>query len=147
MQEDHASDSRPSSKNEPRPKNVRPLEALKFHNLRMVCWNVNGLTSKLGEPGFVDYIKSFDICCLIETFTTVNFDFNTYFDEYKILHSPARKLSHHGRRSGGVIVMLKACIESLVSEIQVNYDNIIAFKISNFTFGNVIVVCVCMYHL
>jgi len=108
----------------------------------MVCWNVNGLTSKLGEPGFVDYIKSFDICCLLETFTTVNFDFSTYFDEYKILHSPARKLSHHGRRSGGVIVMIKACIESLVSEIQVNYDNIIAFKISNFTFGNVIVVCV-----
>ena len=53
--------------------------------------NVEGLTSKLCEPDFVQYIKSFDMFCAVETFTHFQFDFSIHFSDYVVFHSPAKK--------------------------------------------------------
>ena len=46
----------------------------------------------LCELDFVKYIKSFNIiCCAVETFTRVQFDFSIHFSHYIVLHSPAKK--------------------------------------------------------
>ena len=51
--------------------------------------DVEGLASKLYEPDFVRYIKSFDIFCAVETFTHFQFDFSIHFSDYVVFHSPA----------------------------------------------------------
>ena len=96
-----------------------------------MCWNVNGLVSKLTEEGFVDYLHNFEICCLTETFTTVNFDFTKCFREHVILHSPGVKLSGQGRCCGGVAVILKNSIAHSATELHTLYDNIVAFRLCN----------------
>ena len=53
--------------------------------------NVEGLSSKLCEPYFVRYIKSFDIFCAVENFTHLRFDFSIHFSDYVVFHSPANK--------------------------------------------------------
>ena len=53
--------------------------------------NFEGLASKLCEPDFVKYVKSFDIFCAVETFTHFQFDFSIHFSDYVVFHSPAKK--------------------------------------------------------
>ena len=61
--------------------------------------------SKLDHLDFLTYIISFDIICLVETFVEV---FNsTLFPTHTIFSNPALKLSEQGRRSGGVVVLVK----------------------------------------
>ena len=40
----------------------------------------------------MNYIKSFDIFCALETFTSSQFDFSTHFEDYSVFHAPAKKL-------------------------------------------------------
>ena len=42
----------------------------------MSSLNVENLVTKLSEADFVNYIRSFDIFCAIETFTSAVFDFS-----------------------------------------------------------------------
>lgn len=35
--------------------------------LRVGCWNVNGLTSKLSDSDFLHHIKGYDLLCMQET--------------------------------------------------------------------------------
>ena len=58
---------------------------------------MNGLFAKLSDSDFVEYVTSFDVCVLSETFTLPSFDFSIYFNDFIILHSPAVKLSRMGR--------------------------------------------------
>ena len=109
--------------------------------LSIASWNIEGLASKLGEPGFMDYVLSFDICCLLETFTPENFDFSSLSNENVVFHAPAVKLSHRGRRSGGVVIMAKRAIAQRIFEVKCAHDNMIILRISGFT-SDVIMVCV-----
>ena len=68
---------------------------------------VERLTSRLSEPGFAEYVMLFDMYCMVETFTSENFDFTVYFDDFLSFHCPVEKLSHHDRRSGCVVVSVK----------------------------------------
>ena len=95
-----------------------------------MCWNVNGLSTKLTDPDFLHFVSSFDICCLTETFTFPGFDFSVCFDNYVVLHSPAVKLSQHGRCSGGTVLMFKKSLQGFISEIQTGFPNILCLKIS-----------------
>ena len=52
--------------------------------------HVENLIAKLNEPDFVNYIKSFDIFCALETFTSSQFDFSTHFEDYSVFHAPAK---------------------------------------------------------
>ena len=108
----------------------------------IVSWNIEGLASRLNEPGFVEYLSSFDICCLVETFTSENFDFSIYFDEYLVFHSPAIKLSSHGRRSGGAAILIKKSYSMKVTLIPCRQDNMVAVKISSPDGHDIVIICV-----
>ena len=104
-----------------------------------MCWNVEGLCSKLSEPGFLDYIKLFDVCCLTETFSSPTFDFGVYFNEYTAMHLPGIKLSSQGRRSGGVVMLAKKDLN--VTRLSTGCDTIVAFKFNNPFLISTILVC------
>ena len=87
------------------------------------------MSARLSEPGFFTYVLQFDICCLLETFTPDNFDFDIYFDDYVSFHFPGKKLSVHGRRSGGVVVLVRKRLKTLVARIPVQYDNVVVFRV------------------
>ena len=104
-----------------------------------MCWNIEGLCSKLSEPGFLEYIKRFDICCLTETFSSPTFDFSVHFKEFTALHLPGIKLSSRGRRSGGVMMLIKK--DHRVTRLSTGCDTILAFRINNPLLQNTIVIC------
>jgi len=106
-----------------------------------VCWNIEGLQSRLAEPGFIDYISRFDVCCFVETFTSENFDTAAYFNEYHVFHSPAVKLSHHGRRSGGVLALVKNTVTENVIEVTCEHDNMLILRFPTLRCNELIVIC------
>ena len=100
------------------------------------------LSSRLTEPGFIEYLSSFSICCLVETFTSENFDFSIYFAEYLVFHSSAIKLSSHGRRSGGAVILIKKSYSLKVTSIPCRQDNMVAVKISSPDGHDIVITCV-----
>ena len=71
----------------------------------LATWNVGGLLSKLDTPEFVSYVASFDFISLCETF--VETFQSSLFPEHTLFCCPALKLSTQGRRSGGVVVLIR----------------------------------------
>ena len=59
--------------------------------------NVDGLHSKIADKR---YVEQFDVACL--TFVDNSYDLTKYFTGYDKYVFLAVKLSHHGRRLGGV---------------------------------------------
>ena len=88
--------------------------------ISFLSWNVGGLIGKLRDPDFVNYVTSFDVCCLQETFTFPSFDFSISFDEFLVFHSPAVRLSRMGRGSGGTLLLIKKSLSEFVSVVQTN---------------------------
>ena len=125
--------------------------------LSFLCWNIDGLASKLEDTDFLRYVSDFDIVCLGETFvgeglgqvhnaragntpTSVSCCFKG-FDTYM---SSAVKLSHHGRKSGGLLVLVKKEISDSIEKIEAPYDHIIVLKLRKCLVGgsrDVIVLC------
>ena len=110
--------------------------------MSVLCWNVEGLSSKLSENSFVQYICAFDICCFTETFTSIDFNFEIYFSDYFVFHSPAVKLSHQGRRSGGVVTIVKKSCMNTVSQLPCTYDNMTVLRLCSITTGELILISV-----
>ena len=111
-------------------------------NISLLCWNIEGLSSRLCEPNFVQHVLTFDVCCFVETFTSAEFDFDIYFSDYFVFHSPAVKLSHQGRRSGGVVTIVKKSFSNTVCQLPCIHDNMIALKFGSTSQGEVILVSV-----
>ena len=105
------------------------------HVYKFCSFNVENLLPKLCEPDFVQYIKSFDIFCALESFTDENFDFDVLFEDFHVYHSPAIKLSRRGRRSGGVAVFIKKTLVPYITQITCEYDNMVCVKISKTAIG------------
>ena len=66
---------------------------------------------------------------------------------YKCIHfvSPAVKLSRAGRRSDGVLLLIKKSLADYVQEINLGVENIITMKLSRQRFGisaDVFLICV-----
>jgi hypothetical protein len=113
------------------------------HSFSFLLWNVNGLFTKIRDRDFVSFIRSFDFVCLVETFMD-NLDSNM-FSGYKIFYKPAVKLSKQGRRSGGVMCMIKNTFLPFVKSIDVQYTNFCVFLVDKLLFGtpkDVLYVCV-----
>jgi hypothetical protein len=98
--------------------------------LSFLCWNVDGLMNKLPDCDFVNFITSFDVCCLQETFTFENFDSSIHFDNFLVFHSPAVKLSKMGRGSGGTLLLIKKSLADFVSVIDTGIDNLLSVRLS-----------------
>ena len=97
--------------------------------LKIGCHNVEGLSKKLCEDDYVDFIHKHDIFCLQETFTHDNFDFSLLFNEYEHFHKPGVKLKEKGRRSGGIVVLIKKTIAKYVEPIDCEAENMICVKV------------------
>ena len=98
--------------------------------LKYVCWNIDGLASKLVDDDFIQYVQTIDIVCLIETFLDDTFHLTNHFCDYVKYLSPAIKHSYMGRRSGGLLLLVKKRLEQFVSKIELSVEHILALKIS-----------------
>ena len=72
---------------------------------------------------------------LTETFIDSDFDLSGVFHDFIKFVCPAVKLSYHGRRSGGLLVMVKKQLAKLTERISVDYDNVIVLKLSGALLG------------
>ena len=67
---------------------------------------MEGLLSKPGEAEFTQYVSSFDIICYTETFLAFQSALDCFAD-FAQFSRPAIELSDQGRRSGGVLILVK----------------------------------------
>ena len=67
-----------------------------------MCWNIGGLASKLTDPDFISYVGGFDVIALVEVFLDKSFKLTNHFPDSEVFQASTVKLTHHGRRSGGV---------------------------------------------
>ena len=96
-----------------------------------MCWNIGGLASKLTDPDFISYVGGFDVIAIVETFLDKSFDLTNHFPDFEVFQASAVKLTHHGRGSGGVVVLVKKRLMSCVYRIETTYDHIICLKLSS----------------
>ena len=89
-----------------------------------MTYNVSGLLSELDNAAFVNYITSFDFVCLTETYIASDFD-SDLFRDFGIFVAKAKKLSSHGRLSGGVLVLLRKQFLPFVKRMHVGVDNVV----------------------
>ena len=98
-------------------------------------WNVEGLYEKLHLNDLCEFIESFDIIGLGETFTLPGFDFGMKFPEHHALHCPATKYSKLGRPSGGLVLLIKKKIEKFVQIIDTQISHVLAIKVNKSLFN------------
>ena len=71
------------------------------------------MIKKLDCVDTINYLLSFDIFTLTETF--VEYDFHSeLFKDFIIFNAKAKKLSHHGRCSGGVRFKARVYFKSIL---------------------------------
>ena len=70
-------------------------------SLRFLSYNIAGLLPKLDNVAFVSYITFPDLVCLTETYVATEFESNL-FKDFGVFVAKAKKLSYHGRYSGGL---------------------------------------------
>ncbi|WP_419608110.1 endonuclease/exonuclease/phosphatase family protein, partial [Thiolapillus sp.] len=96
---------------------------------------MEGLLSKLGEAEFTQYVSSFDIICFTETFLAFQSALDCFAD-FVQFSRPAVKLSDQGRRSGGVLILVKRTLENFVEIIDLTLDNIVLLKLDRTVFSS-----------
>ena len=104
-------------------RHASPAEAFKI-----CAWNVTGLWNKLTDPKFVMNVQLFDVICLWETF--VDYLNAEIFPGHSVFLKPAIKLDQLERRSGGVIALVRKELTVAVVNVEVEYDNILMFKVA-----------------
>lgn len=102
--------------------------------LRILNWNIEGLTRKLSEADFMQYVTSFDIACFTETFLEFRTPLDCFSDFVQFL-SPAVKVSRQARGCGGVMIMVKRKLVKHVTLLDDSQDNMIWLKIDKLVFG------------
>ena len=79
-------------------------------------------------------MKKFDFITLVETFLDNHDDESVglanIFPDHEIYSCPAIKLSAKGRRSGGVLVLVRESLSRFVKEITVPCDNLVVLLLS-----------------
>ena len=97
--------------------------------LKFLNWNTEGFLEKINLDGFCDFINSFDIIGLGETFTNINFDFSIKFKEFEAIHNPAEQFSHLGRPSGGLVLLVKKTLKDMIEIVDSGISHILSLKI------------------
>ena len=73
--------------------------------LRILSYNIAGLKSKINTFSFLEYLKQFDVVCLLETFVLEEIkNFDKYFPDFKLKWKNTKKSSRFGRASGGILL-------------------------------------------
>ena len=87
-----------------------------FDNLKIISYNVDGLFTKLQDFDFINFLESYDIVCLLETYMCDNVIPNNMFKSFlPVYFYPANLSSGYGRNSGGIIVLVKLKYKNIVS--------------------------------
>lgn len=94
-------------------------------NINVACHNIGNFAAKIRDPDYVQFIHSFDIFGVVETFTRETFDFNMHFKDYVAYHAPAIKLSLRGRVSGGVAVLVHKRLANFVTHVKTVFDHMV----------------------
>ena len=91
--------------------------------MTILCWNINGISDKLGDQELVNVIKNHDILVFLETLKDKNYSVN--IPGYISNHFAYGKRSKNAKRaSGGMLVLIKDIYKNhisvdMVSEISV----------------------------
>ena len=104
--------------------------------VRALAWNLESLFEKITLPGVCEFIRTFDIIALAETFTLPNFDFSVKFDDYIPVHWSAERFSTLGRPSGGLAVLFSKKLAPFIEIIKTNISHIICLKIARTLFNS-----------
>ena len=96
-------------------------------HLSFLHWNVNGLLTKLKDRELIQYISSFHFVCLVETF--VDYLEPIVFSSHTVFCKPAVKLTKQGRKSGGVLCLIKNKLVPYVREIKCDRGHFLCFFI------------------
>ena len=96
-------------------------------------WNIEGLVPKALDKSFINYLSGLDFFCLLET-SVDSFTFPSLCN-YNVFCKPALKLLRLGRKSGGTIVLIRKEVMLFVTEVKVEYDNILVFIINKDLLG------------
>ena len=104
------------------------------HSIKMLNYNISGLDSKLSDSDLISFLVEYDFICLTETFLERP-KYSETFKDFHVFHAPAKKLSYHGRMSGGVSVFVKACYLDYIEQLKIDIDNCIALKVHKSIFG------------
>ena len=107
----------------------------KTRSVSFLLYNVGDVASKVCDCDWVKYVELFDFVTLTETFIDNDFDLSGVFYDFIKFVCPAVKLSYHGRRSGGLLVMVKKQLAKFVERISVDCDNVIVLKLSGALLG------------
>ena len=80
-------------------------------------------------------MERFDLVSIIETFVDENVDISNVFRDYEKCMCPAVKLSYRGRRSEGMLLLVKKYISKFVQEVKVSCGNVVVVKLDRTLFG------------
>ena len=83
----------------------------------------------------MDYVSSFDVVCLFETFLNSPFSPPERWSKFCPFSCPAVKLSRHGRSSGGVVVLIRKEFRDFVSRVDVSCDHVVVLKFAKSFFS------------
>lgn len=67
-----------------------------MNKLKIAGWNIEGFLSKLEFAELIDYLSSFDIFALFETWTIEEKDVVNLFEDFKCFFNPAEKHKKYG---------------------------------------------------
>lgn len=102
---------------------------------------------KLNDNDFLRYIHKYDFICLTETFVE-KLDFvHSSLRDYVCFLTPAIKLSHQGRPSGGVMILVRQCFEHKVKHIASDCDNLVTLLVDKSVFGSARDLCLCATYI
>lgn len=92
--------------------------------------NIEGLLSKLDDKSLIDTINKYDVVCILESFITDIKVLENIFNNCSFYFKNAKKLSHQGRPSGGVLVLIKNHLVHKLNVVEVNhvFDNIVCLR-------------------
>jgi hypothetical protein len=112
--------------------------------ISIVCYNVEGLLSKIADNELRNYLDNFHFVCLPESHMLGSSLDDKVFKNFSVFTHDGRKLSRQGRLSGGIVVLIRKDIIHCVKQVDIDVDNVLAFHISKELLGldrDVMVVC------
>ena len=83
----------------------------------------------------MQYLENFSVICLGETFLEY-FDSLFFLPSFDKYIAPAVKLSERGRRSGGLLCLIRKNLRPYFHQIECKYDNFLAFRIDKVLFSS-----------
>ena len=108
---------------------------------------MNGLIRKITDEHFHNYISSFDLVLLTETWINEKHQINLDINKYKSFHLHGNKSprTKKGRTSGGISVYYKKKLENYISVVETNNIGFLWVKLDKklFSFSEDVFLCIC----